>query len=190
VKTRQVVWLRAIALAAAMAAQVIPAAAAGPETTYSFDEVGNPVSRRACVRLGCTPAFCGTTADGCGGTLSCTCPGGQVCTTSNACCTPTVTCAGKCGALASDGCGRALSCGGCALGQVCTASNVCACAPGYTACSGSCVDLLADPKHCGACGRQCASGSVCSAGSCRIPCPSGSTDCGDGTCAKPPRQCP
>src|SRR6185436_17866872 len=39
------------------------------------------------------------------------------------------------------------------------------CAPGLTACAGSCADLSSDAKNCGACGVQCGMG-VCSSGRC------------------------
>lgn len=40
-----------------------------------------------------------------------------------------------------------------------------ACADGYTACEGKCVDLAADSEHCGACGSVCETGD-CAAGLC------------------------
>jgi hypothetical protein len=60
---------------------------------------------------------CGAFSNGCGGTLSCNCPGGQTCNTAanpNVCCTPT-SCPAKalgsaCGTLGND-CGGTLSCG-------------------------------------------------------------------------------
>lgn len=33
-------------------------------------------------------------------------------------------------------------------------------------CDGACVDVQSDRRHCGACGRACAAGSVCVAGAC------------------------
>lgn len=41
-----------------------------------------------------------------------------------------------------------------------------ACKPGFTACDGRCVDLAADPSHCGACATACAAGVACAAGTC------------------------
>jgi hypothetical protein len=41
-----------------------------------------------------------------------------------------------------------------------------ACGTSMTACSGACVDLQTDGSNCGSCGHACASGTMCSAGSC------------------------
>lgn len=43
-----------------------------------------------------------------------------------------------------------------------------ACTPGRTLCSGMCIDLAADPSHCGACNTLCPNGSTCVAGSCYV----------------------
>ena len=40
------------------------------------------------------------------------------------------------------------------------------CMSGYTACGHSCVNLMADPANCGACGNACQAGAVCVAGVC------------------------
>lgn len=60
---------------------------------------------------------CGPFNDGCGGTITCNCPGGQTCNTSanpNVCCTPAVCPAqgigSACGAL-TNGCGGTINCG-------------------------------------------------------------------------------
>jgi hypothetical protein len=55
------------------------------------------------------------------------------------------------------------------------------CTSGQTNCYGSCVDLLSDTGHCGTCNTKCASGKVCSAGSCTISCSAGQNNCG-GSC--------
>lgn len=48
-------------------------------------------------------------------------------------------------------------------------------------CGGTCVDLMTERLHCGACGNACSNGMICTAGACA--CPSGtSLDCG-GACA-------
>jgi hypothetical protein len=71
-------------------------------------------------------------------------------------------CAGKpCGS--DDGCG-----------------GVCGCGAGLTCCSGTCVDRVTDPAHCGSCGRSCPSGG-CIHGACacaeETQCPSAACDC-------------
>lgn len=43
-------------------------------------------------------------------------------------------------------------------------------APGLAVCGGACVNLVADPRHCGACDRACDVGMVCAAGLCAPPC--------------------
>jgi hypothetical protein len=40
------------------------------------------------------------------------------------------------------------------------------CAPGETACDGSCKDATSDRDHCGGCGVQCSAGEMCSSGQC------------------------
>ena len=40
------------------------------------------------------------------------------------------------------------------------------CAKGYTLCKSKCVNLLTDSTNCGACGKACMTGQVCSAGKC------------------------
>jgi hypothetical protein len=49
--------------------------------------------------------------------------------------------------------------------------------PSLGSCDGGCVQLDYDPKHCGACGRACASGEVCSLGKCASSCAGGLTEC-------------
>lgn len=51
------------------------------------------------------------------------------------------------------------------------------CWAGAALCKGSCTDLGSDPKHCGACGKVCATGQVCSQGKCAAGCGPGTTDC-------------
>jgi hypothetical protein len=55
------------------------------------------------------------------------------------------------------------------------------CSSGQTNCYGTCTDLQSDATHCGACNIKCASGKLCSAGSCTISCSAGQTNCG-GSC--------
>ncbi len=61
----------------------------------------------------------------------------------------------------------ALSCALIALLSACDAVVGAECAPGYVECDGRCVDLLADPDHCGSCGASCAEG-VCTLGMCGL----------------------
>lgn len=67
------------------------------------------------------------------------------------------------------------------------------CQPGFTACSGTCVNLNTDPNNCGSCGNSCFAGQRCTNGQCA--CPAGTSLCcgGDLGCRKPgtcPKQCP
>jgi hypothetical protein len=52
------------------------------------------------------------------------------------------------------------------------------CPSGRTYCNTeTCVDLQTSFANCGACGRSCAAGQVCSGGTCRTSCPSGTVNC-------------
>jgi hypothetical protein len=67
------------------------------------------------------------------------------------------------------------------------------CQPGFTACSGDCVNLNTDRNNCGSCGNSCFAGQRCANGRCA--CPAGTSLCcgGDLGCRKPgtcPKQCP
>jgi len=104
---------------------------------------------------------------------------------------------GDCNGTASDGCETNLltssaSCGAC--GRACTLANataacgagacaITACATGFFNCNGTAsdgceVNLQADNNNCGACGRTCAAGQVCSSGACTATCASPLTTCG------------
>jgi hypothetical protein len=48
--------------------------------------------------------------------------------------------------------------------------GVITCPDGYVNCLGSCVYLLTDPRHCGACGNPCPLGALCDNGTCEIAC--------------------
>ncbi len=64
-----------------------------------------------------------------------------------------------------------------------------ACASDQTRCGSVCVDTTTDPSNCGACGRNCCAGTLCSAGVCVVSCGSARTLCGPGPadagCASP-----
>lgn len=53
------------------------------------------------------------------------------------------------------------------------------CGTGTTECSARCVDTALDPSNCGACGKKCAAGEVCSGGTCGLACNGALTKCGD-----------
>lgn len=53
------------------------------------------------------------------------------------------------------------------------------CPEDQVVCEGRCIAVNTDPANCGACGRVCAQGETCAAGSCR--CPDGRGSCG-GAC--------
>lgn len=55
------------------------------------------------------------------------------------------------------------------------------CLSGSTKCGGTCVVLGEDNLNCGACGTACATGRVCSAGTCALSCQAGLADC-SGSC--------
>jgi hypothetical protein len=42
------------------------------------------------------------------------------------------------------------------------------------------VNVVSDPLNCGGCGHACGAGSTCVSGQCA--CPTGTTNCGGGTC--------
>jgi hypothetical protein len=55
------------------------------------------------------------------------------------------------------------------------------CTAPQTACGATCVDLQANPDHCGACGTRCARTEACVMGRCALACPGGQTAC-NGRC--------
>lgn len=54
------------------------------------------------------------------------------------------------------------------------------CRSGFSQCGRQCFDLQSDPNHCGSCDNQCASGEICSAGSCEIDPDASDGDAGEG----------
>ncbi|MDP3504062.1 MAG: EGF domain-containing protein [Myxococcales bacterium] len=67
------------------------------------------------------------------------------------------------------------------------------CAGTLVWCGGQCIDTLADPSHCGVCGRLCGQGQVCNRGTCAtLPsdCTASASGCGPGLSCDPiTRQC-
>lgn len=59
------------------------------------------------------------------------------------------------------------------------------CADGFTRCGDRCVDLSADPGHCGTCSLSCSAGDVCASGDC-APADGGVFDAGDAGDAEMP----
>lgn len=89
--------------------------------------------------------------------------------------------------------GLAVVCGACGLARVisgcsgdtggqpdATADNTVSCGSPLTMCSGTCVDLNADPANCSACGKSCKNGEVCKTGQCLLTCGGGSFKCDAG----------
>ncbi|HEX2731514.1 MAG TPA: hypothetical protein VHM70_07920 [Polyangiaceae bacterium] len=123
---------------------------------------------------GCTPigectGRCGAVPDGCGGTLQCSCPDGEICLPSGMCtgtdCTPSTCDAqdAECGSVA-DGCGGVIPCGPCPEGQVCglVERNKCADIPNCPAITCEDADV-----ECGVIGDGCGGQVTCG------PCPKG-----------------
>ena len=52
------------------------------------------------------------------------------------------------------------------------------CNGGTTACGSACADTSKDRDNCGACGKACAAGEVCTQGKCALDCVGGTTKCG------------
>ncbi len=126
---------------------------------------------------------------------------------------------GDCNNNPADGCETSLAndpnnCGGC--GEVCTLPNatpectggvcmIASCNPGFGDCNNNPADgcetsLANDPNNCGGCGVVCATGQMCTSGSCVSSCPPGQTLCGgvccpegatctNGMCPIPPSEC-
>jgi hypothetical protein len=83
-----------------------------------------------------------------------------------------------CGCGGSDGGGTPVDDTGADAGD---AADAIVCATGESLCDGVCKPLADDPKNCGACGKTCKAGEVCSAGACAIACPTGQSAC-NGSC--------
>jgi len=114
--------------------------------------------------------YCGYWADGCGDSIYCSCPAGEIC------CPPGTDCAGRCCRPAAcppgancgtlpDGCGGTATCGpaNCAgTGQTCGGGgtpNVCGCTP-------RCAGKTCGDDGCGGSCGTCPSGQTCCGGAC------------------------
>lgn len=145
---------------------------------------GTPLScadGQTCYQDQCCTPTCGPNddtcdvpvSDGCGGTVTCRCLEGQVCTASNTCCTPT--CGpddNTCGIEVDDGCGGRITCK-CSDGQVCSTANTCCtptCGPNNDTCGIEIDNGCGYPVTC-----RCAEGTVCN--------PASNTCCTPATCA-------
>ncbi|MBI5477217.1 MAG: hypothetical protein HY906_00085 [Deltaproteobacteria bacterium] len=69
---------------------------------------------------------------------------------------------------------------GCGSGGGDHASDGGTCPTGQTLCAGVCTNTRLDPQHCGTCASACATGELCSSGTCVATCPAGLTSCGGG----------
>lgn len=71
--------------------------------------------------------------------------------------------------------------GGCSSGTTGSFTPVEAgisCGAGSVECNGTCTVVARDPENCGACGKKCGAGEVCSAGACASSCGSTTSKCG------------
>jgi hypothetical protein len=135
---------------------------------------------------------------GCTGSRDCA--PGEYCTAARRCesgCGDDADCAGDGGLTRCDPvrhvCARCANDDHCPAGEVCQLGSCApgctpahACATGRSCCAGTCLDLTADPAHCGACMTGCAAGdnatAACAMGRCGLTCAAGFADCdGDAT---------
>ncbi|MBI5514103.1 MAG: hypothetical protein HY909_10070 [Deltaproteobacteria bacterium] len=65
----------------------------------------------------------------------------------------------------------------CEAGLRCQADTCQGCEGAQTLCGGECVDTASSATHCGACGRACAAGELCSEGACQSACAPPGTLC-------------
>ncbi len=162
---------------------------------------GTSLCSGSCTNVQTDPANCGK----CGNV----CPSGMPFCSLGGC---SLTCAGgttACGSSCVDELVDPANCGACAkvckTGELCS-NGVCGvtCTTGLTLCSGTtsadggtsdaavadggttglCVDTSTDRLNCGGCGKACASGQVCSDGTCVVSCPGTEINCG-GSCIDP-----
>lgn len=62
----------------------------------------------------------------------------------------------------------------------CSGDDTIECIGDDVLCGTSCVDTMADPRHCGGCDLTCGAGEVCAGGSCGVQCPDGQSVCAGG----------
>jgi len=138
----------------------------------------------SCSDLTTDTGNCGRCGQACGSLQ--VCYSGQC---SAGCPSGTVVCAGKCVEPNADPkhCGATLGCGedGGSPGKVCGTNEACYgsqclgdCPNNTTMCGTRCTDTTSDKNNCGACGKRCGTGKVCSSQLC---CPTGYVGC-SGVC--------
>ncbi len=131
----------------------------------------------ACVDVTTNPNHCGACGNRCAMGVPCVAGACMAATCTPACDAGETCMDGACRCGAGAGCGDGLSC-----------------------CGGGCVDPASNTNHCGACGRRCAAGESCEAGTCTAPtctpacaagetCVAGRCLCGGATCTASQRCC-
>jgi hypothetical protein len=158
---------------------------------------------------GCPAGFqCGHFADPCSGQVfACgePCEGGTVCvldpndSSSQTC--QAKACEGRCGVVGLDGCGVAITCGGCPTGEDCVGTQCMPAGPPVAVDAGKCGALSCSPDAtthlCGTvtdgCGHSmacsCAAGETCSGGVCGALAPECSAPDGGVRCSSAPNTC-
>ena len=170
--------------------------------TYWVDSCGNYEDVFKQCECGCAADHTGCKSCGCMGNCAGKCCGDDGCgvqcpdgcaSTGQTCNFSSCLCEGTCQAKTcqqlfkecgwwDDGCGTQIPCGNCSGGQTCDASGHCVggstCPGGLTLCGEECVNVSADPRHCGGCNSACGAGEVCENSGCitwsdcrQNPCP-------------------
>ena len=164
-RTKRIAWS---ALATSVAVAACGGATGGSSADGGACSEGQMLCGTACTRVLVDPANCGA----CG----VTCGDGKVCI-GGTCLTPGGGDAGaashEAGTRPDAGPGSDAALQGDASvgldgGVEGDAGGLRAC-PAASLCAGACVDLRADPAHCGACTTACATGQICTGGTCGAP---------------------